>query len=209
MQEFQPELSYRASTLLDFWFATDSPSERDRLRDVWFRATPDFDAALAEQFRADYDRASAGAYVSWRTKPDTSLALVLLLDQFPRNLFRNSPRAYATDAFALEVAAEAVAGGFDQEFDPMRRCFFYMPFQHSEKLSDQKLALHFFGALPEHPDKVAFVAAAQQHYAIIARFRRFPHRNAILGRTSTPEEAAFLLQSGSSFWATPAPAPGA
>jgi uncharacterized protein (DUF924 family) len=189
--------SRRAELLLAFWFAPEGPPERDRLRDIWFRATPEFDAALAQHFRADYDQAAAGVYAPWRDAPQTCLALILLLDQLPRNLFRHSPRAYATDARALETAREAVARGHDRAVAPVRRCFFYLPFQHSESLADQETQMRLYAALPEHPDKAAFVEAARHHHEIIARFRRFPHRNEILGRPSTPEERDFLQQPGS------------
>jgi uncharacterized protein (DUF924 family) len=194
-----PDLSDRADMLLGFWFAPEGPSEHDQLRGVWFHATPEFDAALAEHFRADYDRAAAGVYEPWRDTPQTCLALILLLDQLPRNLFRNSPRAYATDAAALGTASEAVARGYDRAVAPVRRCFFYLPFQHSESLVDQETGMRLYAALPEHPDKAAFAEAARRHHEIIARFGRFPHRNDILGRPSTPEEQDFVQQPGSAF----------
>jgi uncharacterized protein (DUF924 family) len=193
--ERPPDLSWRAEMLLDFWFAPDRASEWDRLRDIWFQATSEFDSALAERFRADYDRAASGACESWRAAPRTCLALVLLLDQLPRNLFRNLPQAYATDAAALRIASEAVVRGYDRAVAPVRRCFFYLPFQHSESLADQERGIRFYAALPEHPDKGAFVEAARNHYEVIARFGRFPQRNDILGRPSTPEELDFLRQT--------------
>jgi uncharacterized protein (DUF924 family) len=174
-------------------------SERDRLRDIWFQASPEFDAALAERFLADHDCAAAGAYAAWRETPQTCLALILLLDQLPRNLFRRSPRAYATDAAALATAREAIARGFDRAVAPVRRCFFYLPFQHSESLADQETGLRIHAELPDHPDKGHFVDAARGHHEIIARFGRFPHRNAILGRPSTLEEQEFLRHPGSAF----------
>jgi uncharacterized protein (DUF924 family) len=199
MREMQPDLIYRAEMVLDFWFAAERASKHDRLRDIWFHATPEFDAALAAHFRADYDRAVAGVYRPWLTAPPTCLALILLLDQLPRNLFRNSPRAYATDAAALEIATEAVARGYDRAVVPVRRCFLYLPFQHSESLADQETGMRLHAALPEHPDKVTFVEAMRLHHAIIARFGRFPHRNRILTRATTAEEQEFLKQPDSAF----------
>lgn len=199
MAQTQLDLGRRPEMLLDFWFAPGGASTRDRRRDVWFKATPEFDKALAEHFRADYDRAAAGVYEPWRAAPQTCLALILLLDQLPRNLFRNSPRAYATDRAALEIAGEALARGYDRAVVPMRRCFFYLPFQHSERLCDQEMAMRLYAALPEHPDKAAFTEAARHHQEIIARFGRFPHRNGVLGRLSTSEEQDFLQQPGSTF----------
>ena len=107
MPEVPPRSCHRAGMLLDFWFMPEGLPEHDRLRTVWFRATPQFDAALAERFASDYDRAAAGTYAPWRAAPQTCLALILLLDQLPRNLFRNSPRAYLTDAVARQIAGEA------------------------------------------------------------------------------------------------------
>jgi uncharacterized protein (DUF924 family) len=199
MPESQSDLSHRAEVILNFWFASESASKRDRLRDIWFQATPEFDAALTEHFRADCDRAATGVFGPWRDAPQSCLALILLLDQLPRNLFRNSPRAYATDAAALEIAREAVARGYDHAVVPVRRCFVYMPFQHSESLADQETGVRLYAALPEHPDKAAFVEAARQHRAIIARFCRFPHRNRILARANTAEEHEFLQQPGAAF----------
>ena len=189
-----PYLTHRAEMLLEFWFAPEGPSERDQLRDIWFQATPEFDAELTERFRADYDRAAAGVYELWRVAPRTCLALILLLDQLPRNLFRNSPRAYATDAAALGIASEAVARGHDRAIAPVPRSFFYLPFQHSESLADQEIGMRLYADLPEHPDKGAFVEAARRHHEIIARFGRFPHRNGILGRPSTADERDFCCR---------------
>ena len=195
----QPHLSPRAELLLDFWFGSESAAERDRLRDIWFQASADFDAALAERFRDDYERAAAAVYAEWREAPQSSLALVLLLDQLPRNLFRNSPQAYATDRAAFEVAREAVARSYNQAVVWVRRCFFYLPFEHSESLADQETAIRLYATLPEHPDKAAFVEAAHQHRAVIARFGRFPHRNRVLARSDTPEEREFLQEPGPAF----------
>lgn len=194
-----PDLNHRAEALLEFWFAPVTLLKSDPRRYIWFHVAPEFDAALAQHFRADYDRAAAGVYEPWRGAPQTCLALVLLLDQLPRNLFRNSPRAYATDAAALEIAKGAIARGFDRAVTPLRRCFFYLPFQHSENLVDQETGVRLNDALPENPDKVEFAAAARHHYDVIARFGRFPHRNSVLGRPSTLEEQDFLRQPGSAF----------
>jgi uncharacterized protein (DUF924 family) len=197
--DMPPALGHRAELLLEFWFAPEGASERDRLRDIWFQASPEFDAVLAERFRADHHCAATGVYAPWREAPQTCLALILLLDQLPRNLFRQSPLAYATDAAALATARDAIARGFDRAVAPVRRCFFYLPFQHSESLADQETALRVHADLPDHPDKAHFVEAARRHHEIIARFGRFPHRNDILGRPSTREEREFLRLPGSAF----------
>jgi uncharacterized protein (DUF924 family) len=131
--------------------------------------------------------------------PLSCLALVLLLDQVPRNVFRGTPRAYASDAKARAVARVAIAAGFDAQLPPPQRAFLYLPFEHSELLEDQCACMALFEALPpEHlgPRTLAIVA---RHHEIVARFGRFPHRNKVLGRVSTPEEEAFLLEPDSSF----------
>jgi uncharacterized protein (DUF924 family) len=170
MPGMPPDLSHRAEMLLNFWFAPERASERDRSRNIWFQATAEFDAALAEHFRADYDHAAAGVYEPWRAAPQTCLALILLLDQLPRNLFRNSPRAYATDTAALEIAREAVARGYDQAEAPVRRWFFYMPFQHSESLSDQH-SKRPYGSTPVCRNTQTRRQQSRQHAVIIRSSR--------------------------------------
>ncbi len=187
----------RARTLLDFWFAPpDNPEDRS---EVWFRVDPAFDAALRERFLADHEAAAAERYEDWKAAPETCLALILLLDQLPRNLFRGSPRAYATDGMARAAAHHAIERGFDQLLTPVRRWFVYLPFEHSEDLADQELALRLFRALPEEGKTASALAAVERHREIIARFGRFPHRNRVLGRVSTAEEEAFLKEPNSAF----------
>jgi uncharacterized protein (DUF924 family) len=191
-------LPERARHLIDFWFAPEGDPGRTRYRPIWFRSTEAFDAAVRANFLADYERAAAGALAGWEAAPESALALVLLLDQVPRNSFRGSPRAYASDGQAREVAGRALARGFDQQVPPVWRIFFYLPFEHSEELADQRRALALFAALPPDPDRPDAMRAARRHYDIIARFGRFPHRNAILGRASTAAEIAFLADPDSS-----------
>jgi uncharacterized protein (DUF924 family) len=189
----------RARQLIDFWFAPEGDPGRERRRQIWFKSTAEFDAALRERFFADHERAAAGALAAWEAMPESALALLLLLDQVPRNIFRGSPRVYATDREARAVAGRALARGFDQRVPPVWRIFFYLPLMHSEDLVDQRRALELFAALPSDPDHPDARRAARHHYEIIARFGRFPHRNAILGRTATAEEIAFLAEPESSF----------
>lgn len=136
---------------------------------------------------------------AWMTTADPCLALILLLDQLPRNLFRGSPRAFSCDPAARQAASHAVDRGFDRSVAPVRRWFIYLPFEHSEDLADQRRALELYGSLPADNDRDLCLRAAQRHYDIIARFGRFPHRNEVLGRSSTAEEAAFLRETGSRF----------
>jgi uncharacterized protein (DUF924 family) len=154
---------------------------------------------LRERFLADHESAARDERDDWLDAPGTCLALTLLLDQLPRNLFRGSARAYACDAKARSVARHAVESGFDRTVAPVRRWFFYLPFEHSEAIADQELGMRLYTSLPAGQDRDMCLEVAGRHHAIIARFGRFPHRNRILGRVSTPEEEEFLRQPGSSF----------
>ena len=186
-------LPERAKALLDFWFGPEGDPEREKDRKEWFNGTPDYDGRLSQAFLGDYERAAAGDLAAWEAAPESALALVLLLDQIPRNIFRETPRAYASDPQARSVADRALARGFDQAVPPAWRIFFYMPFHHSENLADQERSAALFAALPRNPDRRGSLRRYGRPYIeVIARFGRFPHRNAILGRESTAEEAAFL-----------------
>jgi uncharacterized protein (DUF924 family) len=189
----------RAWLLLDFWFDAPGSPEHDRPPDIWFEANPAFDQELCDRFQADHEAAAAGRLAAWMTAPDTCLALILMLDQLPRNLFRGSPRAYRCDPAARQAACHAVDHGFDRSVAPVRRWFLYLPFEHSEDLDDQRRGLELYGSLPADNDRDLCLRAAQRHHDIIARFGRFPHRNEVLGRLSTAEEAAFLREPGSAF----------
>jgi uncharacterized protein (DUF924 family) len=189
-----------AGALIDFWFGPEGDPEREAHRDIWFRSTPEHDARLRQLFLADYERAAAGELAAWGDAPESALALVLLLDQIPRNIFRDTPRAYATDAAAREAAERALARGFDAGLPPAWRMFFYMPLHHSESLADQQRSLQLFEALPDRTGREGTRRYAARYIDVIARFGRFPHRNAILGRTSTPEEIAFLEAAKNKRW---------
>lgn len=186
-------------TILDFWFGPPGSSERERPREVWFKGGTAYDALLRDSFLADQRRAAAGEYDGWTNTPEGSVALLLLLDQLPRNLYRGTPQAFATDARAREIAGITVPRGFDQELPPVWRWFVYLPFEHSESLADQEHSVALFEALPAAPEHDEPKDYARRHRDVIKRFGRFPHRNAILGRASTPEEIEFLKQPGSSF----------
>ena len=191
-------LPERARALLDVWFGPPGDQLREQHREIWFKSTPEHDAMLRDMFLADYKRAAAGELADWEAVPENALALVLLLDQIPRNIFRGDPRTYATDAMAREVAERAMARGFDQALPHHWRKFFRMPLHHSENLADQLRAAELFGALPHDgvpEDRRGGLRRYGMPYPeVIARFGRFPHRNAILGRESTPEEIAFLAE---------------
>lgn len=194
-----PAEAARVVALLDFWFGAPGTADRDRARAVWFERDAEFDRSCGGGFLADHERAASGAYDRWLTERDANLALVLLLDQLPRNLFRDSPRAYASDAAALRAAQSAIARGFDRQLPPVRRRFVYMPFMHSEALVDQRRSVVLFATMAGDADNAGPLRSARRHCAIVARFGRFPHRNAILGRATTPEEAGFLAGPDAAF----------
>ena len=181
-----PVLDARAQSVIDFWFRGNEE------RKEWFRKDPAFDDEIRTRFLALHEEAARGELAAWKRSARECLALIVLLDQFPRNMFRDSPRAYATDPLALDAARHAVASGYDRSLTEVERSFVYLPFEHSENLADQERALELFTG---H----ANFEWARKHWAIVRRFGRFPHRNAVLGRQSTPAEIEFLKQPGSSF----------
>jgi uncharacterized protein (DUF924 family) len=174
--------------ILRYWFEELSPKE-------WFKVDEARDAEIERRFRGTYDELASGVPQSWLTEPEGYLAAILVLDQFPRNMFRGTPRAFATDGASLTLAKRAIAGGKDMLVPPERRAFIYMPFQHAEDKADQARSVELFTALGNKLN----LDFAIRHKEIIDRFGRFPHRNKILGRKSTGEELAFLQQPGSSF----------
>lgn len=180
----------RVDDILQFWFGDGSDPAHER---HWFAQDDAFDQACRSGFLADHERAAAGELDSWKEVPAGALALILLLDQFSRNIFRGAPRAFATDPKALATAKDAGARGFDLALPPVQRPFIYLPFQHSENLDDQKESFRLFLKLAaEHPETAGYVEYAEHHLEVIRRFGRFPHRNAVLGRASTPEETEFI-----------------
>ncbi|WP_341896434.1 DUF924 family protein [Ferrovibrio terrae] len=185
-------------SVLDFWFDR-RPGVPLTNRKAWFEKDAAFDEAIRQRFAAAVDSALAEGYADWAETAEGALALLILLDQFPRNLFRGEAKAFAGDARALAIARQAVDRGFDIALPPVMRMFFYLPFEHSEQMHDQDLAHLLFSALDKVMPGLDLAGWADKHRAIIARFGRFPHRNAALGRESSPEEIEFLKQPGSSF----------
>jgi len=179
-------------------------TEAERVLTFWFEELEDKDwwaknDALDDRIRAEFggllERAAAGGLGAWEAAPETCLALVIVLDQFSRNIHRNLPGMYAADAMARRIADAAIDRGFDQALPARRRFFLYMPLEHSEDAMDQARSVALFTALGDEQ----LLSYAQAHKKIVDRFGRFPHRNEILGRASTPEEVAFLKEPGSSF----------
>jgi uncharacterized protein (DUF924 family) len=162
----------------------------------WFKRLPAFDEAIRLRFEPVHHAAARGEYAAWAMKGDGALALLLLLDQFPRNLYRDSAHAFATDPLARSIADRAVCAGFDQAVEAPLRVFFYMPFTHSEALAYQDRAVALFEAHDVATGDVESLRWAVLHRQIIQRFGRFPHRNVALGRQTAPEEQAFLDEGG-------------
>jgi uncharacterized protein (DUF924 family) len=185
------------TAVLEFWFGAPDSPEFGRSRKCWWEKSADFDALVRDRFLETYENAVAGKLEAWRSRPLAALALVVTLDQFPRNMFRGTTRAFATDPLALAVARGMIASGFDAALLPLQRAFVYLPFEHAEDLDAQREALRRFERLGSETSGA--MTYAMLHYAVISRFGRFPHRNAVLGRESTPDELAFLSQPGSSF----------
>lgn len=170
--------------IIQFW--------RDAGPDKWFAADEAFDREVRTRFLPAHEAAARGEFAAWEESPEGALALLILLDQFPRNIFRRSPHAFAADPLARRVAEMALARGFDRAVDEAMRLFFYLPFMHSEALADQDRSLQLFEALGDAEQ----VKYAIIHRDIIARFGRFPHRNRALGRATTPAEQRFLDEGG-------------
>ena len=190
----------RIDVILDFWFGRPDDAGYGGKREIWFEKSDDFDAEIRATFMADYEAAKAGNLDHMQRTARGALALVILLDQFPRNMFRGGPRAFATDAQAREVAGAAIACGFDKALTPVERRFLFLPFEHGENLADQaRYAWYVREHLPADDDREKSIEYGRLHRVIIERFGRFPHRNAALGRTSTAEEIAFFDEPNSSF----------
>jgi uncharacterized protein (DUF924 family) len=173
-----------ADGIVSFWRAAGP--------DRWFNKNANFDEEIRQRFLETYEAAAAGQLTDWEQSAQGALALLILLDQFPRNMFRGEARAFATDPLARAVAAGAIVRGFDSQVPPEMRGFFYLPFQHSEDLADQERGIAFYKAIGDLEN----LKWAELHADIIRRFGRFPHRNSVLGRTTTPEEQAFLDGGG-------------
>ena len=188
--------------VLMFWFGQpgSEAATYSQRRKLWFGKAPEVDRQIIDRFQRLYQQAALGELDAWQQTPLGCLALLVLLDQFPRNMFRGTPQAFATDPQALALAKQAIDQGFDQQLEPIQRIFFYLPLEHSENADDQARSIERYQKLcaiaPELADTVDY---AIRHQKVIDRFGRFPHRNVILGRESTLAEIEFLKQPGSSF----------
>lgn len=194
----------QANEVLAFWFGEPASAERETFRKLWFEKSDAADREIADRFGALIERALRGELADWSNEPESALAQIVLLDQFTRNVFRDTPRAFAGDARALAAASAMVGQRQDEALPALQRSFVYMPFEHAEGLGAQDEAVRLFTRLLEStpqasPGLRSMLDYAEKHRAVIRRFGRFPHRNAILGRHSTPDEIAFLEQPGSRF----------
>jgi uncharacterized protein (DUF924 family) len=174
--------------ILDFWFFPLADPEHGKPRKIWFESTPEFDGEIRARFGSALERAIAGELDYWRRSPEGALALIILCDQFPRNMHRKTAGAFAGDAKALETARFALAHGYPAAFGRRPRQFLYIPFHHSEQLADQELACALYAAFDDE-DTINF---ALEHREVVARFGRFPHRNDALGRACTSDELEYL-----------------
>ncbi|WP_426957142.1 DUF924 family protein [Muricoccus radiodurans] len=185
--------------LLEVWFG----GEPDLSRESWFRVDPAFDASLRARFGAEADTAARGARDGWAETPRGALALCLLLDQVPRNIHRGRSAAFASDPHAREIARIAVLHArHDLRLTTVERVFLYLPFEHSEDIADQNLSVALFEGMrddPRHARPGGTIDYAWRHRAVIGRFGRFPHRNAIVGRSSSAAERTYLATPGSGF----------
>lgn len=183
MKDFQKDI-------LAFWFEETQPPQ-------WFQVNEEFDTLIAERFTEPYEMAVAGQFDDWRNSADGTLAYCILLDQMPRNMFRGTPKAFATDDMALIVSKYAISKGLDQVLPLQKRRFVYLPFEHSEKINDQHRSVELFEKMKDE-DPLGHDYAVR-HLKVIETYNRFPHRNKILGRDNTPEEDEYLAQPEAGF----------
>jgi len=174
--------------VLDFWFGESDLTANLKSRKIWFKSTTEFDQEIRELFIHNYKDAVVGQLDHMKKTQNSCLALIIILDQFSRNLFRESPHAFAADAKAREATYHAIKNGFDKGINKVAKLFFYLPLEHSENLVDQKKSLELHNLISDK----RFSKAATEHYDTILRFGRFPHRNAVLGRKNTPIEDVYL-----------------
>jgi len=195
MNRKEPTMSDEIKTLLEFWFLSSDPAKMETHRQEWWVKDPEFDRRINEDFRPLFEKADTGELDDWKETPLGCVALVILLDQFPRNMFRGSAKAFASDEKARALTRYVLERGFDKDLPIGPRLFLYLPLEHSEDLNDQNDCISLITSMGDE----GYLEFAKKHHVIIKRFARFPHRNESLGRISTEEEVAFLQEPGSSF----------
>ncbi|MFM9884621.1 MAG: DUF924 family protein [Burkholderiales bacterium] len=192
-------MNAQAREVLDFWFGPADSEAFGKPREIWFKKDDAFDRALRERYGPLWEQVRAAALSDWDASPRALLAFIIVCDQFPRNMFRGESQSFATDPLALGAARRMLERGWDQQLLSVEKAFAYLPFEHSESLADQDRSVALFGGDPDDAVLKGYADYAVRHRDFIARFGRFPHRNAILGRISTPAEIEFLKQPGSTF----------
>ncbi len=196
--DWAPALPDEAQAVLSFWF--EGGEGAGQVHQAWFRKDERFDLEIASRFETTLAAAREGRLDGWQATPLGSLALIVVLDQFSRNIHRGSPLAFAGDAQALALARELVTSGRDRALDTLQRWFAYLPFEHSESLADQDESVRLFSGLAAEDGRLAgALDYAHRHRKVIARHGRFPHRNAVLGRPNTPDELIYLATPGAGF----------
>ena len=188
-----------AADVLAFWFGAPGTPEHGKSRRAWFAKDAAFDSEIARRFQPLHACAALGERDRWDASPKELLALIVVLDQFSRNLYRGDPRAFSQDAAALAAARRMIDRGWDRGLAPVERQFAYLPFEHAESMADQDRAVALFAGLGAFEETKGLVVWAEKHRDVIRRFGRFPHRNAALGRESTPDELEYLAQPGAGF----------
>jgi uncharacterized protein (DUF924 family) len=185
--------------VLDFWFGCEDEEGYGEFREAWFTKDAKFDREVRDRFEDVYEEAATGKLDHWKEEARSCLALIIVLDQFPRNMFRGDPRTYTADEKARAAARYAIEHAYDRELSSFQRMFVYLPFEHSEDLEDQRFSVELFRGLAAEMGSEDLLGYAVRHMEIIERFGRFPHRNEVLGRTTIPEKAEFLRGPDSSF----------
>ena len=194
-----PDAAASPEEVLEFWFGSPTGVATGQPRKAWFAKDAAFDRTCRERFGATHAAATAHRLDGWQDSPSGALALTIVLDQLSRNIHRGTAQAFAQDAQALTVAAQALERGFDAVLPPLQRMFLYLPYEHSEDAAMQARSVELFETLRGHPYLDEAIDYAHRHQEVIERFGRFPHRNAILGRPSSAEELAYLGTPGSGF----------
>ncbi|MGY8997110.1 MAG: DUF924 family protein [Alphaproteobacteria bacterium] len=192
-------MKHDIETVLEFWFGKPGDADWATMHDAWFTKSDEFDQQCCDVCLSLHERAAAGRLEDWADSADGALALIILLDQMPRNMFRGTPRMYATDPKARALAELIDARGFKQDYTDVQCLFADLPFEHAENLEDQVRHVAFVEAHYHGPQRESCLEAAHRHHEIVERFGRFPHRNDILGRETTAKEDEFLKEPMSSF----------
>lgn len=187
------------SDVYEFWFGAPGSDTHGEVRDFWFGGGPEVDTEIIKRFSQTYEDAISGRLESWAVEPRGAVSLIIVLDQFPRNMFRGDARSFASDGLALANAKKLIDGPAHASLITVEKVFAYLPFEHSENIVDQNRSVTLFRSIDAHEDKEEWIDFAIQHRDIVQRFGRFPHRNPFMGRQSTPEEEAWLEESDQRF----------